>query len=329
LAKKEKKARPERVPTKHQLSKWQRQMRIRRIVIIAAVVFLVGISSYVGYGYYKDYKSDPMREVVIEVNGVHFTMEYFVKVLDDYFYIGGLNSTEIYYMGEAIANDIANDIIKTEVLSQGAKNLGIEVTSKEIDAEISAQNISKEAVQLYEEAFRNMFKSFLLQEKLKEYFGLQLPDKMEQAHVQAMLVESQEVATELIAEIEAGGNFTALAKEFSCNSSIEGDLGWLPEELMPNTLIADAAFNLTPGEISEPIYDDTAIKNTGTTGGYWLVKVVDRGDNELGQEVKEELIDKHFNDSLEEWEKNSTIENRLDEVKRAWVISKVLEGRQQ
>ncbi|GAH08154.1 unnamed protein product, partial [marine sediment metagenome] len=54
------------------------------VVIIAAVVFLAGIASWVGYEYYKDYKSDPLREVVIEVNGVPFNMEYFVKTLDIY-----------------------------------------------------------------------------------------------------------------------------------------------------------------------------------------------------------------------------------------------------
>jgi parvulin-like peptidyl-prolyl isomerase len=388
-------------------------MKIRRIVIIAAVVFLVGISSYVGYGYYKDYKSDPLREVVIKVNDVSFTMEYYVKLLDGY--TAGMNSTELYYVGDTIANDIANDIIKTEVLRQGAKNLGIEVTPEEIDAKL------KEAGLPDDEAYRYMAKAVLLQGKLEEYFGSNLTDTMEQAHVQVMLVEGQEVATELIAEIEAGGNFTALAKEFSCNSSFEGDLGWLPRELMPNTMIADAAFNLTPGEISQPIYDETATKDVGywlievtdkqdekinalvmllgseaeaervkaqlaaggnfsalagnysqhesktkggkldglkrggmgsnvfdavafnltvnevsepvkdesvhTTGGYWLVKVIDRGDHELEEVVRNELIDKHFNDSLEAWKKNSIIENLLDKEKRAWAVIKVLEGR--
>jgi len=413
LAKKQKKATPERVPTKHQLSKWQRQMRIRRIVIIAAVVFLVGISSWVGYEYYKDYKSDPLRQVVIKVNDVSFTMEYYVKLLNGY--TAGMNSTELYYMGDTIANDVANDIIKTEVLRQGAKNLGIEVTSEEIDAKL------KEAGLPDDEVYRYMAKGVLLQEKLDEYFGSQLPDTMEQAHVQAMLVESQEIATELIAEIKAGGNFTALAKEFSCNSSVEGDLGWLPRELMPNTMIADAAFNITPGGISEPIPDETATKDVGywlievtdkqdeeinalvmllgseaeaervkaqlaaggnfsalagnysqhesktkggkldglkpgdmgsdafdevafnlpvnevsepvkdesvhTTGGYWLVKVIDRGDHELEEGTRQELIDKHFNDWFEEWKESSTIENQLDEEKRAWAVIKVLEGR--
>jgi len=382
-------------------------------VIIAAVVFLVGISSWVGYEYYKDYKSDPLREIVIKVNGVSFNMEYYVKLLDGY--TAEMNSTELYYMGDTIANDIANHIIKTEVLRQGAKNLGIEVTPEEIDAKVKEAGLSDD------EVYRDMAKSVLLQEKLDAYFGSQLPDTMEQAHVQAMLVEGQEVATELIAEIEAGGNFTTLAEEFSCNSSVEGDLGWLPEELMPNTLIANAAFNLTPGEISQPIYDKTAIKDLGywlievtdkqdeeinvlvmllgseaeaevvkaelatgnfsslaekysqhesktkggkidglkrgdmgseafdevafnltvnevsepvkdesvhTTGGYWLVKVIDRGDRELEEVVTKEMIDKHFNDSLEEWKKNSIIENLLDDKeKREWAVMKVLAGR--
>jgi len=234
-----------------------------------------------------------------------------------------------------------------------------------------------------------------------------------------MLVERQEVATQLISAIKAGGNFTALAEEFSCNSSIEGALGWLPRELMPNALIADAAFNITPGEIRS-IYEETATKNIGywlievtakqdeeiearamllgseaeaeqvkaelvsgnfsslaeeysqheskseggelgwlkrgdmgsqafdqvafnitvnevsepvkdksvrTTGGYWLVKVVDRGEHQLETEVREGLRDEHLNDWFEEWEKDSTIENLLDEEKKSWAADRVLQGR--
>jgi len=296
-------------------------MRIRRIVIIATVVFLAGILSYVGYGYYKDYKSDPLREVVIEVNSVPFTMEYYVKVLDNF--TEGMDPYELYVTGDTIANDIANHIVETELLTQGARNLTIEVTPKEIEAKLKETELPDE------EGYRSMAKAVLLQEKLEEYFGspLQLPNTMEQAHVQVMLVENEDVADEVITKIEGGGNFTALVNEFSRNSSIEGDLGWLPEELMPNTLIADAAFSLTPGEISQPIYDDTAIKNTGTTGGCWLVEVIDRGERELEEKTKEELIDKRFSDWLEELKKNSIIENLLDEAKRGWAVNKVLQGR--
>jgi foldase protein PrsA len=450
LAKKQKKATSDRVPTKRQLSKWQRQMRIRRIVIIAAVVFLVGISSWVGYEYYADYKArvGPLREVVIEVNGVPFTMEYFVKMLDIYIdnYIGYSVNTyvDIYVQvynvtreeaiqwltSNAISNlsnntnnitdditgTVAEDIINAELLRQGAKNLGIEVTAAELDAGLEERKWPNDVV------YRDTVRFILLPEKLgEEYFGPQLPNTMEQARVQVMLVESQEVADEVMAKVEAGGNFTALAEEFSCNSSIKGDLGWLPTELMPNTSIANAAFNLTPGDISQPIYDGTATKRIGywliqvtaaqnetinaqvmllggeaeaerikadlaaggnfsalagnysqhesktkggkldglkrgdmgstpfdqvafnitlnqvsepvkdesvqTTGGYWIVKVIDRGDHELEEKVKEGLIDKHFNDWLEEWKGNSTIENHLDASKISWAVNKVLQGR--
>jgi len=383
-------------------------------VIIAAVVFLAGILSWVGYEYYKDYKSDPLREVVIEVNGVPFTMEYYVKMIDAYAKMYGMNYTMISYYGDYLADMAADDTINAELLRQGAKNLDIEVTSEEIDAKLAELEWPNERV------YQDIISSALLQEKIREYLGSQLPDTMEQAHVQVMLVESEKVADEVITKVEAGGNFTALAEEFSCNSTIEGDLGWLPEELMPHTLIANAAFNLTPGETIHRIHDTTAIKNIGywlievtgtqnatidalvmllgsqaeaervkaelaaggnfstlaenysqhesktnggkldglsrgdmgstafdqvafnitvnevsepvkdesvrTTGGYWLVKVIDRGGHELEEEVREKLIDKHSNDWLEEWTEESTIETHLDVDKKEWAINKVLEG---
>jgi foldase protein PrsA len=415
MAKKEKKATSERVPTKHQLSKWQRQMKIRRIVIIAAVVFLVGISSWVGYEYYAGYKASvkPWREVMVDVNGVNFTMEYLVKMLN--VYTEGINSTILSYYGGYFTNMVADDIINAELIRQGAQSLNITVTTAEVDAKLKELG--------YDEALRDIIRASLLQDKLKqEYFGspLRLPNTMEQADVQVMLVESQEVATDLIGKVKAGGNFTALAENFSCNSSIEGDLGWLPEELMPNTLIADAAFNLTPGNISQPIYDKTAIKDVGywlirvtakqndainasvmllgseaeaeqvkallaaggnfsalagnysqhasktkggkldglkpgamnstafdqvafnltlnevselvkdtsvqTTGGYWLVEVIERGDHELSDSVKQQLIDKHFNDWRKEWSDKSTIKTYLEAAKISWAINHVLAG---
>jgi len=386
-------------------------------VIIAAIVFLVGISSWVGIGYYKDYKASTAtwREVMIEVNDVPFTMEYFVNALDAYANLYGMNSTTIYYYGNYIANMVADDIVNSELLRQGAESLNITVTTAEIDAALPKYGLPNDSTH------QDIVGAILLGEKLKEeYFGSGLNNTMEQAHVQVILVESQEVAAELIAEIEAGGNFTALAKEFSCNSSVEGDLGWLPEELMPNTLIANAAFNGTVGDISQPIYDATAIKDVGywlievtdkeddkikarvmllgseaeaeqvkaklvggnfsslakeysqheskdeggelgwlqvgnmsstafdqvafnlplnevsepvkdesvqTTGGYWLVNVVDRGDHKLEEEVREELIGKHFNDWIEERAENSTINTYLDVDKISWAINQVLAGR--
>jgi parvulin-like peptidyl-prolyl isomerase len=389
-------------------------MKIRRIVIIAAVVFLVGISSWIGYGFYKDHKNDPLRQVVIEVNDVSFDMEYFVDMLD--VYTTGANSTELYYFGAYYAGMVADTIISAESLRQAAKeDLGIEVTADEISAELKERELPDDKI------YRDLIRATLLQEKVGEDFDPGVNATMEQAHALVMLLESQEVADDVMARIEAGGNFTALAQESACNSSVEHDLGWLPKELMPSTSIANAAFNLTPGDISQPVYDGNATKSIGywlievttaqnqtintqvmlltseakaeqvkaelaaggnfsalagnysqhesktkggkldglkrgdmkstafdqvafnitlnqvsepvkdesvqTTGGYWIVKVIDRGDRQLDEQRRQELKGKRYDDWLEAWKKNNQIENRLNEEKIDWAIDEVFKRR--
>jgi parvulin-like peptidyl-prolyl isomerase len=407
LAKKQKKAETKRAPTKRQLSRWQRQMKIRRIIIIAAAAFLAGILSWVGYGVYND-RIAPSHEVVIKVNNSSFTMGYYVNMLDAY--TQSVDPTQI----SSMADTVATSIIQAELLKEEAKSLGIEVAPGDVDAKIEENGLPNS------EAYRDIVGTGLLVDKLREYFDSQLPDTMEQADVQVMLVESEEVANEVTAKIETGGNFTALADEFSCNPQIEGDLGWLPKELMPNTLIGDAAFNVTPGNVSQPIYDESATKNVGywlievtekqdeeinaramllgseaeaeqvkaelasgnftalaqqysqhesktkggelgwikqgdmgseafdkvafnltlnelsepvkdesvqTTGGYWIVKVIDRGEHQLETEVRQTLTDKQLNEVLQERTKNSTIENLLDQEKKSWAVDQVLRRR--
>jgi len=389
-------------------------MKLRRIVIIAAAVFLVGISSWIGYGFYKDRQNDPLREVVMKVNDVQFNMGYFVDMLD--VYTTGVNSTELYYYGSYFAGMAADTIIHAESLRQAAREeLDIEVTADEISAELENRGLPDDKI------YRDLIGATLLEEKVGEHFAPGVNSTMEQAHAQVMLLKSQEVADEVMAGIEAGGNFTALAQEFACNSSVEGDLGWLPEELMPNTSIASAAFSLAPGNVSQPIYDATAVKDVGywlievtgaqnetidaqvmllgseaeagrvktelaaggnfsalagnysqhgsktdggkldglergdmgstafdqvafnithnqvsepvkdesvqTTGGYWLIKVIDRGDRQIDEQTGEALKNKRYSDWLEAWKENSTIENSLDEDKNAWAIDEVFKRR--
>ena len=445
MAKKQKKATSEQAPSKRQLSKWQRQMRIRRIVIIAAAVFMVGIASWVGYGLYQQRANNPLNQVVIDVNGVKSNMGYFINTLGIYVqnYISNYvntylslymqvypNSTEQQItqqltsqaisdlsqntnnISSTVTSGVADDIINGDLLAQGAVNLSITVTTAEINAALQQYGLNS--------TYQDMMKANLLQQKVKTYFGSQLPATMEQADVQVVLVESEGNATDIIGRVKAGGNFTALAANFSCNSSIEGDLGWLPRELVPNTLIANAAFNDTVGEISQPIYDENATKNIGywlievtgkqgdainasamllgseaeaeqvkaqlaaggnfsvlaeehsqyvgnatggelglitpgamnstafdqvafnltlnkvsnpvkdtsvqTTGGYWLVNVVDRGDHALSDSVKQQLINNRYNDWMENLANKGIIKTYLDPSRMSYAMNQVLAG---
>ena len=257
MSKKQKKVKPQHIPTKHQVSKLRRQARIRRIIIIAAALFLAGIAGWVGYGYYKD-RIQPLHEPAIEINGVSFNMDYYVKALGAY--TKDTDPSQINYMASLIASQIVQD----ELIRQGANDLGIYITDQEIGEKIEENKLPKDKI------YRDIISAGLLREKLMEQFDLQLPDTMEQAHIQTMFVESRPVADEVIAKFSSSENFTALIDEFSCQPQVEGDLGWLPQELIPNTLLGEAAFSLPPGE-SDKIYDNSATKNVG----YWLIEVFD------------------------------------------------------
>ena len=251
-------------------------MRTRRIVIIVAAVFLAGLVSWVGYGVYND-RVAPWREVVITVNNVSFTMGYYVDMLDAY----AGEETDPYFINY-MAGIVADTIIDVEVMRQQAeKELGIEVSRQEIEAELEERELPDDKV------YRDIIGSLLLEEKLRDYFDSQL-DEMEQAHVQVMLVESEEVADAAMTAIQAGGNFTALVDEFSCHPETKGDLGWLPRELMPNTVIGEAAFNITVGDIGEPIYDELATKSIG----YWLIEIdaINEEDDEIEVKARAMLL---------------------------------------
>jgi len=263
-----------RVPTKRQEAKWQRQKRIRRIIIAVAAIFLVGIVSYVSYEYYVD-KIKPFSEKVITVNDVSFNMEYYVNMLDAQ--TKGLAPANITY---EIAQYIAQYIEYAELKSQGAKDLNITVGEEEIEEMIKEQQLSKGKV------YRDIAETQLLSERLSEYFDSQLPDEMLQSNTQVMFVESEQVANNVIDQAEKGENFTELVRGFSYDNitkEYDGNLGWLPLELMSPTMAE--TFNLTTGGISQPICDNSTSKSVG----YWLIKVSEK-DPEKGINVSAMLL---------------------------------------
>lgn len=405
---------PKQVPTKRQVAKWERQNRIRRIIIVASTVFLIGIVSYVGGGYYTE-RIKPFNEKVITINDVSFDMRYYINILDAYTKVQGIETNDTY----AYTDMAARYIEESELLSQGAGELYVTVSEEEIMGIINNMGAPNER------AYRDIAKTILLRDKFMEYFDSELPDEMLQASIQMMLVESEDVANNVIGRANNGEDFTELVREFSYDNTTkayDGIVDWLPEELMPPSIAE--AFNLTPGEISQPICDNSTSKSVGywlirvnetdpeqgidvsamllgseqealevkdeldeggdfgelsgnysqhnskyrsgelgwlkanetndfsdalnevafqlptgqvsepvkdetvqTKGGYWIVKISDKQERELVDEIREILKTKHFTDWVELHRENSTIENKLDIDKKSWAVEKVIEGR--
>ncbi len=234
-------------------------------------MFLVAVVGYAVHGFYEN-EIKPFREVAIEVNGVSFDMGYYVDMLDAQ--TKGMDASNVYYETDWVATYVE----EAELMRQAAENLGISVGNQEIDEKIEEYGLPNN------KAYRDMVRTDLLTEKLRDYFASLLPGNMEQAHIQVMLVESEQVADDVVGEIEGGGNFTALLEEFSSDPQVQGDLGWLPQELMPNLLIGDAVFGPEPGELIE-IYDDSATKDVG----YWIIEVTEK-DEERGINARAILL---------------------------------------
>ncbi len=97
----------------------------------------------------------------------------------------------------------------------------------------------------------------------------------------------QESAQRLIEQLKKGGDFAAVARQFSQAASAAngGLIGWVgPRDLAPE--IADAVVTLDPGTIAGPIQSD---------GGFHILRLLDRrevreGGNETRQQIGERLV---------------------------------------
>ncbi len=151
----------------------------------------------------------------------------------------------------------------------------------------------------------------------------------QQALVQVILLGSEEEAQDIRDRLEAGEDFATLAEEFSqhdLSRENEGNLNVESPDMMSpafSEFVFDPEVELET--ISEPIRDDAV----ATTGGYWLLKVVDIDDN---RQIADEDRDWLKTDALSEWvsslwdDPENKIENYLDDDKKAWAIAKAIGG---
>ena len=107
--------------------------------------------------------------------------------------------------------------------------------------------------------------------QLVAYFGKNIAryDQAEQVRASHILVDTLEVAQIVREKLDAGGEFAALAKEYSLDAGTRGcggDLGWFERGQMVRGF-EEAAFSLHPGRTSSPVK---------TTYGYHVIRVMDR-----------------------------------------------------
>jgi len=274
LSKKQTKTDIKRLPTKHQLSKWERQKKMQRNIYIGGAVFVVIVLALVGSGYYFTQVA-PFQQKVLKVNDTVIDMNYYLEFLGNS--LQGMDTVQAPYAAEMVLGSI----MQNELLIQRVPNMGITIEESEIDSELAKLNLPNDRVR------RDTYKASLLGNRLlSEYIEPKVPTTAKQVWVQAMFVEFEDVANEVLGRLNNGESFIKLAKEYSVEESTKeksGELGWLLEGLIgptgqkfSNSLLGDIAFNTAPGTVSKPIYDSSVLK----TGGYWLLEVTERDESQ-------------------------------------------------
>jgi hypothetical protein len=274
LAGKHRKEKVERAPTKHQISKWKKQEKLSRIIMICTVVVVVAIAGIIAYGIYSE-QVLPYDKTVVKVNDKSFSMDYYIKMLD--IMTKGSTSDMLKYYVDTAATAIA----QTEVLKEKAAAENLTASDDEINKELGQMNVTSSDAATDMARARVLTAKYLEQQCLPEQ-----PQTAEQVEVEAMLLETKAMALDLQQKMTAGlgDNFTQAAAKLSIDSttqSKQGYLGWIAKGYedyalgnLKDVVFKDSIFNLEPGKVNDPIYDD----NVSKPFGYWIVQVIEKDD---------------------------------------------------
>lgn len=154
----------------------------------------------------------------------------------------------------------------------------------------------------------DIFRANLLRTKLMEDVTKDMLPQEEQVWVRHILVDTEDIAKEVIEKLNNGGDWAALAAEYSTDTSNKdngGDLGWIGKNDSYIQEFKDAAFALNePGQISEPVE---------TTYGWHIIQLVSKATNNINDTKFKQNKQVFFDNWLLEL-RNSRTDIQIDEI---------------
>ncbi len=167
--------------------------------------------------------------------------------------------------------------------------------------EVKAYGITRKQIE-------EIFRADLLRTKLLEEITKDMLPQEEQVWVRHILVDTQDLAQEVIEKLNNGEDWAALAAEYSTDTSnkdIGGDLGWIGENDGYVEAFKIAAFQLyEAGEISEPVE---------TSFGWHVIQLVTRATNNIDATKFQQNKQIFFDNWLLEL-RNSRTDIQIDEI---------------
>lgn len=296
----------------------------KRFLFCIALVLLVAFS-VTGCG----------AKVIAKVNGQKITEPELNKRLEQVAAMYGydLNSEEGKNMVDILKDQIIQSLIEEKVVLQEAKNRKITVKKEEVTAELAKIKAQFKDDQEYneflaqrkfvEKDLNTFVQNQLILNKLfdevtkdlttttkdvKQYFDENQPEFYEAEQIKArnIVVNTEDEAKAIIARLDKGEDFAALAVELSIDPTAkdnQGDIGYFDKEAPLVDEFKAASFLLKVGEYTK--------KPVKSTYGFHVIKVEDKKSARQRpfEEVKKELEDRFIME-----EKNEKFSNYVDEL---------------
>jgi peptidyl-prolyl cis-trans isomerase C len=201
-----------------------------------------------------------------------------------------------------LRTDVLNQLIEQQVIQQGAAAQQITVSDAEVDAELQAMTESAGsaeawnqwlATNLYtEEEFRDDLRVSLLNNRIVVNLTADLEGNVPHVHARHILVRSEADANNIMASLQAGEDFVALAASSSIDETTRergGDLSWFTEDELLVPQLARAAFALQPGQIGGPV---------ATELGYHIIQTLAFEDRPVEPERRVSIAQVRFENWL-------------------------------
>ncbi len=194
--------------------------------------------------------------------------------------------------------------ISNKIVDEKAANSGLE-NDKEVKEQLYQVKQQIVRAKFLENEITARIDDARVKEKYDEYVEI-FPDiqEVKAAHI---LVEDEKTAKDVIAKLNKGEDFAALAKEFSQDGSAQsgGDLGYFAkQEVVP--AFAEAAFGAEVGSYTKkPVKSDF---------GYHVIRVDEKRKRapqpleEVEENLKQQLQREAFNEIMEDWQSTAKIE---------------------
>lgn len=225
---------------------------IRQIFIVAlALVFLSGPDAVA--------QNQISEGTVATVDGIAITYNDVSLVEDELMAVYGQLPEEQRF--QTLVGYMVNRILASEA----AKKAGLEN-----DADVAKIKAFMERKALQDVYIAKMLMERVREEDVTAYYDKEIKNGPVEEEVRArhILLDNREAADAVVADLENGADFAALAKERSKGPSgpSGGDLGYFSKQSMVPAF-SDAAFRLAAGETSPPVQ---------TQFGWHVIRVEDR-----------------------------------------------------